>query len=199
VQQAPLLACGFQYDTNAGDGRSFGPEIEINAKLSNELTLTASGALTDAKLTHPNAAYTAFLTSPGGAQVAPGTAYCASAAGCTAPILNVPKSMGSLALSYSTELFDGYKVMGRASASYVGETIDEAYFYDIHLGGYTIANARLNLAHNAWSVSLFVDNLTDKVAAISANNTSFQYNIASLVRYSTNQPRTFGTEINYHF
>jgi outer membrane receptor protein involved in Fe transport len=48
-------------------------------------------------------------------------------------------------------------------------------------------------------VSLFVDNLTDKVAAISANNTSFQYNIASLVRYSTNQPRTFGTEINYHF
>jgi outer membrane receptor protein involved in Fe transport len=46
---------------------------------------------------------------------------------------------------------------------------------------------------------LFVDNLTNKVAAISANNTSFQYNIASLVRYSTNQPRTYGTEINYRF
>jgi hypothetical protein len=37
------------------------------------------------------------------------------------------------------------------------------------------------------------------VAAISANNTSFQYNIPSLVRFSTNQPRTYGTEINYHF
>jgi iron complex outermembrane receptor protein len=199
VQQAPILACGFQYDTNAGNGRSFGPEIEINAKLSNELTLTASGALTDAKLTSPNAAYTAFLTSPGGAQLSPGKPYCASAVGCAAPILNVPKSMGSLALSYTAEPFNGYKLMGRASASYVGQTIDEAYFYDIHLGGYTIANARLNLAHDAWSVALFVDNLTNKVAAISANNTSFQYNIPSLVRYSTNQPRTFGTEINYHF
>jgi outer membrane receptor protein involved in Fe transport len=46
---------------------------------------------------------------------------------------------------------------------------------------------------------LFVNNLTNKVAAISANNTSFQYNIPSLVRYSTNQPRTYGTELNYRF
>ena len=199
VQQAPLLACGFQYDTNAGTGRSFGPELEINAKLTSELTLSASGSYTDAKLTNPNAAYTAFLTSPVGAQVSPGVPYCSSATNCTAPILNVPKSAGSLALTYSTEIRNGYKLTGRASASYVGQTIDEAFFYNIHLGGYTLANARLNLAHDSWSMALFVDNLTNKVAAISANNTSFQYNIPSLVRYSTNQPRTFGTEINYHF
>ena len=199
VQQAPLLACGFQYDTNAGTGRSFGPEIEISAKLTNELSVTASGSYTDAKLTNPNTAYTAFLTSPSGAQVTPGVPYCATAAGCTAPILNVPKSMGSLAITYSTEVFGDYKLTGRASASYVGQTIDEAYFYNIQLGGYTIANARVILARDKWSASLFVDNLTNKVAAISANNTSFQYNIASLVRYSTNQPRTFGTEINYRF
>jgi hypothetical protein len=67
------------------------------------------------------------------------------------------------------------------------------------LGGYTLANARVGLAHGAWSASLFVDNLANKVAAITANNTSFQYNIPSLVRYSTNQPRTFGTEMNYRF
>jgi iron complex outermembrane recepter protein len=199
VQQAPLLACGFQYDTNAGDGRSYGPEIEISAKLSNEFSVTASGSYTDARLTHPNAAYTAFLTSPGGAQVSPGVPYCATAAGCTAPILNVPKSMASFAATYSTELFGDYKLTSRVSASYVGQTIDEAYFYNIQLGGYTLANARLILARDRWSASLFVDNLTNKVAAISANNTSFQYNIASLVRYSTNQPRTFGTELNYRF
>jgi iron complex outermembrane receptor protein len=199
VQQAPLLACGFQYDTNAGDGRSYGPEIEISAKLSNEFSVTASGSYTDARLTHPNAAYTAFLTSPGGAQVSAGVPYCATAAGCTAPILNVPKSMASVAATYSTELFGDYKLTGRVSASYVGQTIDEAYFYNIQLGGYTLANARLMLARDKWSASLFVDNLTNKVAAISANNTSFQYNIPSLVRYSTNQPRTFGTEINYRF
>jgi hypothetical protein len=107
--------------------------------------------------------------------------------------------MGSVAATYSTELFGDYKLTGRVSASYVGPTIDEAYFYDIRLGGYTLANGRLILARDKWSASLFVDNLTNKVAAISANNTSFQYNIASLVRFSTNQPRTYGTEINYHF
>jgi iron complex outermembrane recepter protein len=199
VQQAPLLACGFQYDTNAGDGRSYGPEVEISARLSNQFTVSANGSYTDAKLTHPNAAYTTFLTSPSGAQVSPGVPYCAAAAGCTAPILNVPKSMASVAATYSTELFGDYKLTGRVSASYVGQTIDEAYFYNIQLGGYTLANARLMLARDKWSANLFVDNFTNKVAAISANNTSFQYNIPSLVRFSTNQPRTFGTEINYRF
>ncbi len=33
----------------------------------------------------------------------------------------------------------------------------------------------------------------------SANNTSFQFNIPALIRYSVNQPRTFGTQINYSF
>jgi iron complex outermembrane recepter protein len=197
VQQAPILACGFQYDTNAGNGRSFGPEIEINAKLSSEWSLTASGSYTDAKLTHPNDAYATFLTS--GAPVPPSSFFCASKAGCTAPILNVPKSMGSFAVVYSTEVLDGYKLTGRAAASYVGPTTDEAFYFGLPLGGYTLANARLGLAHDAWSASLFVDNLTNKVAAITANNTSFQYNIPSLVRYSTNQPRTFGTEVNYRF
>jgi iron complex outermembrane recepter protein len=197
VQQAPILTCGFQYDTNAGNGRSYGPEIEISAKLSNELSVTASGSYTDARLTHPNAAYTAFLTT--GALVAPGVPYCATAAGCTAPILNVPKSAGSLAAIYTTPMFGDYNLTGRVSASYVGQTIDEAYFYNIQLGGYTLANARLSLSRNRWSAALFVNNLTNKVAAISANNTSFQYNIPSLVRYSTNQPRTYGTELNYRF
>jgi iron complex outermembrane receptor protein len=197
VQQAPILACGFQYDTNAGDGRSFGPEIEINAKLSSEWSLSASGSYTDARLTHPNVAYATFLTS--GAPVLPSGFFCASKANCTAPILNVPKSMGSLAVVYSTQVLDGYRLTGRVAASYVGPTTDEAFYFALPLPGYTLANARLALAHDAWSATLFVDNLTNKVAAITANNTSFQYNIPSLVRYSTNQPRTFGTEVNYRF
>jgi hypothetical protein len=34
---------------------------------------------------------------------------------------------------------------------------------------------------------------------LSANNTSFQFNIPQLVRYSTNQPRTAGVQVNYKF
>jgi len=57
----------------------------------------------------------------------------------------------------------------------------------------------VGLAGDKWSVHLFVDNLTNKVAEITANNTSFQVNIPGLVRYSTNQPRTFGTQFDYRF
>ena len=32
-----------------------------------------------------------------------------------------------------------------------------------------------------------------------ANNTSFQVNIPALTRYTTNQPRTFGAQINLKF
>ena len=61
VQQVFTLPCGYQYYNNAGNGRSFGPEIEIDAKLAADWTATFSGAYTDAKLTQPNASYTSFL------------------------------------------------------------------------------------------------------------------------------------------
>ncbi len=54
IQQVVTLPCGYQYYTNAGDGRSFGPELEINAKLSAEWSASFSGTYTDAKITHPN-------------------------------------------------------------------------------------------------------------------------------------------------
>jgi outer membrane receptor protein involved in Fe transport len=86
-----------------------------------------------------------------------------------------------------------------AATSAIVGSVDESYFFNIQLPSYTLANARIALSADKWSASLFVNNLTNKVALITANNTSFQYNIPSVVRYSTNQPRTFGTEINYRF
>ena len=74
-----------------------------------------------------------------------------------------------------------------------------AYYFGYKLPSYNLANARVRLAHGNWSADLFVDNLTNKIALISANNTSFQFNIPQVVRYSTNQPRTVGGQINYKF
>jgi outer membrane receptor protein involved in Fe transport len=195
IQQAPLLACGYQYDTNAGNGRSFGPELEINAKIADEWFVSLSGAYTDAKITHPSATYTQFLLTgvPGGVST------CMTASNCTAPILNVPKDTGSVSLTYTTALLQNYQVTARVADIYVGSTTDEAFYYGIKLPGYAIANARVSVSHDKWSANVFVDNLTNKVAELTANNTSFQFNIPALVRYSTNQPRTFGTQINYKF
>ena len=85
------------------------------------------------------------------------------------------------------------------SDNYVGSSYDEAYYFGLRLPSYSIANARVGLAAGKWSASLSVDNLTNKTAEISANNTSWQLNLPDLIRYSTNQPRTFGLDLNYHF
>jgi iron complex outermembrane receptor protein len=198
IQQVYTLTCGYQFYNNAGNGRSFGPELEINAKLSNDWTVSLSGAWTDAKITHPNAEYLIYLTTqvtePDGV-----THPCKTTAGCTAPIMNVAKDTASLSLTYATTVMSNYKLSARVSDAFVGPSYDVAYYFGYKLPSYNVANARVGLAHGDWSADLFVDNLTNKVALMTANNTSFQFNIPQVVRYSTNQPRTVGVQINYKF
>jgi iron complex outermembrane receptor protein len=199
IQQVLTLPCGYQFYDNAGDGRSFGPELEINAKLSSELTASISGSWTDAKITHPNALYTSFLTNvatfPDGV-----THPCPTAGGgCTAPIMNVPKDTASVSLAYATTVMNDYTLSARVTDSFVGSSYDVAYYFGYQLPSYDIANARVGLAHGDWSVNLFVNNFTNKVALMTANNTSFQFNIPQVVRYSTNQPRTAGVQVDFKF
>jgi outer membrane receptor protein involved in Fe transport len=197
IQQTLLISCGYQYQANAGNGRSFGPEFEVNAKLSPEWMVSGSYTYTDARVTSPNATFLNFLTNI--ATTPSGTPYCATAAGCTAPIMNVPKETATLALVYNTKVMQNYELTARVADNYVGSAFDEAYYYGIRLPSYSIANARIGLSNDRWSASLFVNNFTNKVAEMTANTTSFQFNIPALTRYATNQPRTFGTQINYKF
>jgi hypothetical protein len=69
----------------------------------------------------------------------------------------------------------------------------------VHLPSYAIAGARLTLAHGALSAALFVDNVTNNMALMTANNTQFQVNIPQLVRYTTNPLRTAGLQLDYRF
>jgi iron complex outermembrane recepter protein len=193
IQQSVPLACGYVYNTNAGDGRSYGPEIEVTAKLSEAWTVAANGAITNAEITSPTAAYASSLTGTNGQP------YCPANGKCTIPILNVPHQTAGLSLVYSSEIGDGYRLTARASDTYTGYATDEAYYFGVHLPPYAIADARVILAHGTWSAHLFVDNLTNKVALMTANNTQFQFNIPQLIRYTVNQPRTIGTQINYKF
>jgi hypothetical protein len=79
------------------------------------------------------------------------------------------------------------------------DSINVAYYFNYTLPSYNLASARASLARDNWSANLFVDNLTNKVALMTANNTSFQFNIPQVVRYTTNQPRTFRMQVYYRF
>jgi iron complex outermembrane recepter protein len=197
VQETVALPCGYTFEANAGDARTYGPELEINAKLSTEWSITASGSYTDAKINHPSPEFVAAVLTnpaPGGIPNCPSTSNCSSI-----PILNVPKDAASLTLIYSRKVFGDYQLTGRLADTYVGPAYDQAYAFALPLASYNLVNARLGLGSDRWTAALFVDNLTNKIAELTTNNTQFQFNIPQLVRISTNQPRTFGTEVNYRF
>ena len=193
VQQTALLSCGTQYTTNAGDGRSYGPEIDLAARVTDEWTIFLSGSWTKADITSPNANYESSLGNAGFS-----FPTCSIGGTCSSiPILNVPKETASAAIEYMRPL-GTLTLTARLDGTYTGSSWDEA-FSVIELPGYAMANFRLGLSAERWTGALFVTNLTNKVPWVSANNTSFSFNIGPLTRISTLQPMTIGTQWSYHF
>jgi outer membrane receptor protein involved in Fe transport len=193
VQQTALLSCGTQYVTNAGEGRSYGPEIDLAARITDSWTFFAAGTWTQADITSPNINYLSSLANSGYS-----FPTCAIGGSCSSiPILNVPKETASAAIEYTRPVGDK-TLTARLDGTYTGSSWDEA-FSVIQLPGYGMANFRIGLNAARWSGTLFVTNLTNKVPWVSANNTSFSFNIGPLSRISTLQPLTIGTQWSYNF
>jgi outer membrane receptor protein involved in Fe transport len=183
VQQLINQSCGYSLTTVAGDAVSYGPELEMSARLTPELTLTVAGAYTDAHLTSINAATSQVATTP----LAVGT-----------PILNIPKYTESTSLTYTHVIDDTLSFVARATNSYVGPSTDTSFTY-VDLDPYDIVGLRAGLEGDSWSGYLFIDNLTNKQAELTTNTTSFSWIVPSATRVATNQPRTFGIDLSYRF
>jgi iron complex outermembrane recepter protein len=182
VQQLINQACGYPLTQNAGNAASYGPELEITAHLTPELTLTATGTYTHATLSSVNPILT--QADPG---LHDGTA-----------ILNIPDYTESTSLTYLVPIAAGYNLMARVTNSYVGTSTDLSYVY-AKLAPYDLVGLRVGLVADKWSGTLFVDNLTNDHAELGINTTSFDWVIPSLVRVATNQPTTIGLDLNYRF
>jgi iron complex outermembrane recepter protein len=182
VQQTVNQACGYPLTENAGTAATYGPELELMAELTPELTLGLSGTYTHAALTSVSTALQAQDPS-----LVPGL-----------PLLNVPKYTGTTSLTYTTSVADGLKFMTRLSNSLVGPATDIDFTYGT-LPSYDLVTLRFGLIGAKLSGFVFVDNLTDKRAQLGINTTAFSYTIPSLIRVATNQPRTIGLELKYDF
>jgi hypothetical protein len=86
----------------------------------------------------------------------------------------------------------------RVSSSYIGPVHDIA-FTEQRLTPYDLVDLRLGLSDDVKSAYFFVNNITDRHAPITINNTSFSWVTPSLTRVATNQPRTIGIDVTYHF
>ena len=181
IQQLIVLSCGYPYNTNVGDAKSYGPELEMAAKITDELTVDLSGAYTQAHISEPRAIL--GLSEPVGTPGVP--VYSGQR------ITNIPKYTGDLAVSYETMLPQSYEFKFRVAESYVGPTQDTAYYRET-LGPYGLLDFRMGVGKNAWQASLFGTNMTNKHAALTIDNTVFAWQQPTITRVSTNQPRTIG-------
>lgn len=177
IQQNITLACGYTYTTNAGTAESYGPEIELTAHLTSELTVNANGTVTHATITDPN----------------PSTGIAAGTR-----VLNIPKQTASLALIYDHRVSNEANWVSRATDSYVGNAADIAFF-PTTIPSHNLIDFRSGLVAAKWSAYLFGDNLTNKHAVLTTNNTSFSWNTPAVTRVTTNQPRTIGIDLQRKF
>jgi outer membrane receptor protein involved in Fe transport len=177
IQQIIQLSCGYPYTANAGDARSYGPEIEVTGKITSHLTVAATAAWTNSTIVHADPS---------------------SGIQDGSRVLSIPKETASLSLNYDQPVLGTSHWISRIAGSYVGSVADNA-FYHLTLPAYSLIGLRSGIDHGTWSAYLFVDNLTDKHAGLTVNNTSFAWQVPSITRVTTNQPRTVGVDLQYRF
>jgi len=105
IQQNITLPCGYTYTANAGVAQSYGPEIELTARLTPELSTNLTATTTNATITHANA----------GTGILDGTR-----------VLNIPKETASWGLTYDRGPVGWIDWGSRLTDSYVGNAADIA-------------------------------------------------------------------------
>ena len=180
IQQVISLTCGYPYNTNAGNAKSYGPELELSALIAKGLTLDFSGSYNTAVINDPSANAIA-------AGITPGTR-----------VLSVPKYSANLGLSYQPQITETMNGLLNVSNSWIGTVRDQAAYPQI-LPAYYLLDARAGVSSGPWGAYLYGTNLTNKEAALTINNTVFAWQTYAITRVSTNQPRTIGLDFQYKF
>jgi outer membrane receptor protein involved in Fe transport len=186
LQQLLTLPCSYPFTDNIGTGESYGPEIEVTGRVNRYITLSVSGDYTTAKITSVDADL-AGNTIGSTEQLRPGL-----------PVLNVPKYSVTEAIDLAVPVWDDWKVTGRLSATTTGPFYDIDYYVQ-QLPGYTLADLRAGLANRRFSGYLYLDNITNKIAALTIDTHSWSSPAPNVQQASVNRPRTVGVELNYKF
>ncbi len=158
-------------------------EFEFNAHPMQYLTGTLSGSWQDAKVTE----------SPTPEELAANPTLPVDGM----PIPNVPKFQFYAGLNYTRPISGAWQGVGAADVTYRGST--EAYFrsnslYNLSLPAYTLVDLRLGVINGPWTANVFVHNLTDERAQVSAINSSQDPHGLLTV-----QPRTIGVNLTRTF
>ena len=180
IQQVVSLTCGYPADINAGNARAYGPEVETSMRVTEGLTLSLSGAYTKAEINDPNAQAQAAGFAPG------------------IKIINVPQYTAIASLDYQQPINDKLAAVFHLSSSLVGPIEDQAYFRET-LPSHNLVDLKAGVVARQWAAYITATNLTNKLAALTIDNTVFAWQQPTITRVSTNQPRTIGIDVTCKF
>jgi len=181
------------YLSNAGSANAKGIEIATRAILSDSFTAYATYAYTKAELTS-DAPYLFNADGTDGAKDGdrlPGS----------------PEHQFSMGINYQTEVFNDKTLDINYGLTAQSDVISKVGLRDNGeaLPGYSLSNISAKLTADAWSTTLYVDNLFNKYAVTSvrrsdadittANGADIQRNYG----YFINRPLTIGIKFNYQF
>ena len=179
MQQGRTLPCSYQITENAGSAVVHGAELEIQAQVGTHLRLGAGVGYAKAVL----ATDAPSLNGTKGQQLE-----------------NVPLWNGNAMVKYEFNPLPGFNSFVRADGQFVGESYpdfdrnDPATFQR----AYALLDMRAGVTHDAWEVAVFVNNVTDKQAALSRFSTD-NYDASTRSRMFTNRPRTLGVSVERTF
>ncbi len=171
------MQSGYVYTANAGNAHVRGAELEVQAIVVHDLTVSANASYSHAAL---------VSTSLIDAGFDPGT-----------PIQQVPHWTSSESIAYRHSLTDQLALTARADNTYVGSRTDETFSIN-QLRSYDLTNIRAGVDGGRWSAVLFVNNIADKRVLLN-NITQDAVNLPTFNRVAVSQPRTAGIDLNYRF
>jgi iron complex outermembrane recepter protein len=186
IQQTVLLACGFSFDANAGAARSQGAELDINARVLDDLTLQISGGYDDAKFT----------------ETVPGVLF---QAGDLIP--QVPRVTAQFDADYEFQISGDLSGFANADYRYVGSSWSTNNALTNPTTGaviplirpsYRIADLRGGVKYGKTEYALFIKNLTNEYANLS-DTTAVSLQAIGQSRVAISPPRTIGLEFRYRY
>jgi iron complex outermembrane receptor protein len=173
VQQSIALSCGFDFTANAGNAVVDGTELEIQARVTRDLSVSLGGGYSHAAFTANNPATGAVR----GQQ-----------------LQNVPPFTENATVSYRRDLGDDVAFVSSVTDQFVDARRDVLG----PLPSYNVINAQLGFERGPWRLFLFGNNLTNKKILLSDDN-SLSLNIPSYNRISEGAPLTLGVNLSYKF
>ncbi|MFZ6847711.1 TonB-dependent receptor [Undibacterium sp. RuRC25W] len=178
LQQQITQTCGFNYNTNVGNAKSTGGEIEVKFKPIKSVMLGLAAGYTDATLTDSDGAEAGVKGAVKGARV-PG----------------VPKYNVALTAQYNFFINDDVYGFARAAGHWTGAsngTLNPT-LSDFQRPSYSTYDASIGLTRDIWEVTLYVKNLTNNQMVIQR---PVVQNVPEVYRIT---PRTIGMSLSAKF